>query len=109
LNHVNDGRLSLTRLVELMCEAPRKVFGLKESGRIKVGASAQLTVVDLKRKQKIENKWIASRCGWTPFDGMTVQGWPVHVILNGQPALLDGAITATHEKNKFTRALEFDV
>lgn len=96
LHHVNQGRLGLPRLVQLMCEAPRKVFGLKDSGRIEIGASAQLTIVDMGRTEKIENRWIASRTGWTPFDGMKVQGWPVHVILNGKIALRDGEIILQH-------------
>ena len=79
--------------LELLCEAPRKVFGLKNQGRIEIGAIANLTIVDLKTERQIENKWIASRCGWTPFDGMKVHGWPIHVILSGQMALTDGQIT----------------
>jgi dihydroorotase len=92
LNHVHNGRLSLYRLVELLCEAPRKVFGLSYSGRIEIGARADLTIVDLKTQRTIENKWIESRCGWTPFDGMKVTGWPIHVILSGKWALRDGEI-----------------
>jgi dihydroorotase len=92
LNHVHHGRLSIFRLVELLCEAPRKVFGLNYTGRIEVGAKANLTIVDLKTPRTIENKWIESRCGWTPFDGMKVIGWPIHVILGGKWALRDGEI-----------------
>lgn len=92
LHHVHEGHLSLFRLVELLCEAPRKVFGLSDSGRIEVGAKAHLSIVDLKAERVIENRWMASRSGWTPFDGMKVHGWPIHVILSGQWALRDGEI-----------------
>ena len=40
----------------------------------------------------IENKWIASRCGWTPFDGMKTKGWAVAAILRGQIVMRDFAL-----------------
>ena len=46
----------------------------------------------MKTKRTIENKWIASRCGWTPFDGVTVTGWPVGTILRGEAVMWDGAV-----------------
>jgi len=41
----------------------------------------------------IENKWIASTCGWTPFDGMKTKGWPVATILRGMIVMRDFAAT----------------
>lgn len=92
LNHVNQGRLSLERFVQLTSDNQRKVFGIKNKGRIQVGYDADFTVVDLKREMTLTNKWIASRCGWTPFDGMKVQGWPVMTVLKGQLAMQDNQI-----------------
>lgn len=89
LNHVNAGRLSLERFVELMTSGPRRVFGIKNKGRMQVGADADFTVVDLKAQRTIENKWIASRSGWTPFDGMKVTGWPIATIVRGQVVMQD--------------------
>lgn len=95
LNHVNEGRLSLARVVELMCENPRHVFGCKTKGRIALGLDADLTLVDMKKTRTIENKWIASRCGWTPFDGMKTTGWPVATIVGGVPVMQDSQLLGT--------------
>lgn len=95
LNHIHEGKLSLERLVELVCENPRHIFGCKTKGRIAVGLDADFTLVDLKKKKTIENKWIASRCGWTPFDGMKVTGWPVATILGGTPVMQDDHLLGT--------------
>lgn len=92
LDHVNAGRLSLLRLVDLMCYGPQRIFGLVDKGRIALGFDADFTLVDLKARRAIENKWIASRCGWTPYDGMTVTGWPVATIIRGRTVMRDDAI-----------------
>lgn len=92
LDHVNAGRLSLLRLVDLMCYGPQRIFGLVDKGRVALGFDADFTLVDLKARRVIENKWIASRCGWTPYDGMTVTGWPVATIIRGQTVMRDDAI-----------------
>ena len=49
-------------------------------------------IVDLKRREKIENRWIASRCGWTPYDGKEVQGWPVGTIVRGRRVMWEGEL-----------------
>jgi len=96
LHHVNQGRLPLTHFVQLVTENPRRVFGIKNKGRIEVGYDADFTVVDMKKERVIENSWIASRCGWTPFHGMKVQGWPTHTILLGEVVMENDTIVAPH-------------
>ncbi|MBS1972043.1 MAG: dihydroorotase [Bdellovibrionales bacterium] len=96
LNHVNQGRLPLTHFVQLVTENPRRVFGLKDKGRIEVGCDADFTVVDMKKERVIENSWIASRSGWTPYDGMKVQGWPTHTILLGEVVMENDFIVSPH-------------
>ena len=95
LDHVNAGRLSLLRLVDLTSAGPARVFGIANKGRIAVGYDADVTVVDLKRRQTITDKWIASRAGWTPYDGVTVTGWPVGTVIRGQKVMWDGGLIAT--------------
>ena len=92
LDHVNAGRLSLERFVDLTSAGPQRLFGIRGKGRIAVGYDADLTIVDMKRRETIRNGWIESRCGWTPYDGVSVQGWPVGTILRGRRAMWDGAI-----------------
>ncbi len=70
LDHVNAGRLSLERFVDLTSAGAARIFGIAGKGRIVTGYDADFTIVDLKKKKRIENSWIASKCGWTPFDGL---------------------------------------
>jgi dihydroorotase len=94
LDHVNAGRMSLERFVDLTASGPQRIFGIAGKGRIARGYDADFTVIDLKLKKKIENKWIASTCGWTPFDGMTTQGWAVATLIRGRSVMRDGALIA---------------
>lgn len=92
LTHVNAGRLSLARLIELVCLAPVKRFAIKNRRGLEVGADGALTIIDLKAKRTIENSWIESKCGWTPFDGFHAQGFPQGVVLGGRLAMWNGEI-----------------
>lgn len=83
LDHVSAGRLSLSRFIDLTSAGPARVYGIAAKGRIALGYDADFTIVDLKARRTIENRWIASRCGWTPFDGMTVTGWPKATVIRG--------------------------
>jgi dihydroorotase len=94
LDHVNAGRLSLPRLVDLTSAGPVRLFGIAAKGRIAVGYDADLTVVDLKRRETITERWIASRAGWTPYNGVMVTGWPVGTVIRGHKAMWEGSLTA---------------
>ena len=87
LDHVNAGRLSLSRLVDLMCAGPARVYGALGKGRLAAGYDADFTLVDLRLRRRIEETWIVSPCGWTPFAGMEVAGWPVATIVRGHPVM----------------------
>ena len=108
LDHVNAGRLTLERLVDLTSAGPARVFGIAGKGRIARGYDADFTIVDLKAKRRIENRWIASRCGWTPYDGMETQGWALITILRGSIVVRDGAIYGTPQGRpiRFIETLE---
>ncbi|WP_232631659.1 dihydroorotase [Methylobacterium sp. Leaf118] len=94
LDHVAAGRLSLARFVDLTSAGPKRLFGIRRKGRLAVGYDADVTVVDLKRRETIRNDWIASKCGWTPYDGVTVTGWPVGTLVRGIPVMWQGALVA---------------
>jgi dihydroorotase len=93
LDHVNKGNLSLERFVDLTASSPQRIFGIAGKGRIARGYDADFTIVDMGLSRKIENSWIASTCGWTPFDGMTTKGWAVATILRGTIVMRDFAAT----------------
>lgn len=92
LNHVNDGKLSLERFVELSCRENARLYGAIGKGEIRVGFDADFTIVDLARSKRIENSWIASRVGWSPYDGLEVRGWPITTIVGGNFAVRDEAL-----------------
>ena len=89
LDHVNNQKLSLEKLIELTCTNPAKLGGLESKGGIEVGKDADLTVVDMKKEMTIENSWIKSKSAWTPYDGKKVTGWPIATIIGGQIAMRD--------------------
>jgi len=92
LQQVHDGRLPLPRLADLMAAGPARIYGAVNKGRIAAGYDADFSIVDLAAVRRIENSWIASQCGWTPFDGETVTGWPIATIIRGTVVMQDGAL-----------------
>ncbi|WP_323750381.1 dihydroorotase [Marinobacter sp.] len=95
LDHVHAGRLSLQRLVDLTSAGPARIFGIEGKGRIAVGYDADLTLVDLAAQRTIGNEWVASRSGWTPYDGKSITGWPIHTVIRGQMVVRDEALVGT--------------
>ncbi len=89
LDHVSAGRLTLERLVDLTSHGPQRIFGIANKGRIAEGWDADFTVVDLNAVRTITDADQHSRCGWTPFDGRQVTGWPIATIIRGQLAMKD--------------------
>ena len=108
LDHVNKGRLTLERFIDLTAYGPQRIFGIAGKGRIAMGYDADFTIVDMGLTRTIENKWIASRCGWTPFDGLATKGWPVAAILRGRIVMRDFAAVggASGEPVRFVETLE---
>ncbi len=92
LNHVNDGKLSLSQLIKFVCENPVKIFGIKNKGFIKEGFDADFTIIDMNKTIEIKNENIESKCKWSPFDGYKFKGTPVATIINGEIKMLDGKI-----------------
>ncbi len=92
LDHMNAGRVSLERLVDLTSAGPARLFGIAQKGRVAVGYDADLTIVDLKRRETIRNSWIGSRVGWTPYDGKTVNGWPIGTVVRGRKVMWEGEL-----------------
>ncbi|MBP8231335.1 MAG: dihydroorotase [Rhizorhabdus sp.] len=95
LNHVAEGRLTLQHLIELTSAGPQRVFGLRNKGRIALGYDADFTIVDLKARWTIEESWLASRCGWSPFTGMALTGKPLGTIIRGHRVMWEGSLAAS--------------
>ncbi|WP_309604580.1 dihydroorotase [Phenylobacterium sp.] len=96
LTHVAEGRLSLERLVDLTSHGANRLFGLADKGRLAEGYDADLTIVDLKARRTITHAMMASRVGWTPFDGMPAKGWPMATIIRGRVVMRDDEVVSPH-------------
>jgi dihydroorotase len=96
LTHVANGRLSLERFVDLTSHGANRLFGMADKGRLAVGYDADITVVDLKARRTITHDAMASRVGWTPFDGFEAQGWPMATIIRGRVVMRDDEVVAPH-------------
>ena len=92
LNHINEGKLTLNQLINFVCENPVKIFGIRGKGFIREGFDADFTIVDMNKKITIKNKYIESKCGWSPFDGVEFKGTPVSTIIAGKLKMNDGKI-----------------
>lgn len=103
LDHVNAGRLTLERFVDLSSHGPNRIFGMARKGRIAAGYDADFTVVDMKRTEAITNAQAGSKAGWTPYDGKKVTGWPVGTIVRGIRVMWEAEITTPSQG----RAVEF--
>jgi len=107
LDHVNAGKLTLQRFVDLTSAGPNRLFGIAGKGRIAVGYDADFTIVDLKRRATITDAGVGSRAGWTPYDGVTVTGWPVGTVVRGQRVMWEGEVVTPGrgEAMRFSEAL----
>ena len=108
LDHVNAGRLSLARFVDLTSAGPARLYNIACKGRIAAGYDADFTIVDLKRSETITNQWVASKAGWTPYDGVRVTGWPVGTFVRGRRVMWQGEVTtpSTGEPVRFLETLK---
>jgi dihydroorotase len=89
LDHVNARRLTLQRFIDLTSAGPARIYNIAGKGRIALGYDADFSVVDLKANRTITNASMKTKCGWTPFDGMDVTGWPKATIVRGRLVMRD--------------------
>lgn len=108
LDHVNRGRLSLERFVDLTSAGAQRLFGLAGKGRLAAGYDADFTIIDMKARKTLNDDWVESKCGWTPFHGHVLQGWPVGTIIRGRAVMWEGELlgTAHGQPMRFWNTLE---
>lgn len=104
LNEVHRGRCTLEQVVRWMCDAPARVWDIVGKGRIAVGYDADLVLVDLEKTGEVRNENQATKCGWSPWHGATLTGWPVRTWVMGREVYRDGRF-ATDVRG---REAEFD-
>ncbi len=99
LDKINKNEIDLKRLVELTSENPARIFKIRNKGFIKEGFDADLTVLDLDLEKEVKNKDLYTKCGWSPFDGWRLCGWPCMTIIGGN-IVWDGKKISENIKGK---------
>ena len=103
LNWVNQGEIGLNHLVQLTSEAPAKLYGIKGKGKIAAGFDADLAIVDLHGQFSVTKEWLQSKCGWSPLEGRTLKGKPVHTLVRGEFAVRDGELVGAPGNGQMTQ------
>ena len=95
LDAAHRGQCTLEQVVHWMCEAPARVWDIVGKGRIEAGYDADLVLVDLERREVVRNADQVTRCGWSPWDGVTLTGWPIRTWIMGRRVHSEGRFDDT--------------
>ena len=90
LDQVNRERCSLEQVVTWMSAAPARVWDIVNKGHIAPGYDADLVLVDRNKTHMVRNDEQATKCGWSPWHGVTLTGWPVRTWVLGHTVYRDG-------------------
>ena len=93
LDAFNNNKIDLSTIMKLCCENPARIFKIKNKGFVKEGYDADLTLIDLDKRQAVRSEDLLAKCKWSPFEGKILKGWPVATIVNGNVVYHDGEIT----------------
>ena len=89
LHQANLGNCSLQEIAHWMSFKPAEVWGILNKGRIAVGYDADLVLVDMNKKQRILDEKQISKCGWSPWHGEMITGWPIRTWVKGNTVFAD--------------------
>jgi dihydroorotase len=92
LDQVGKGRISYRQVANWMCEGPARVWRILRKGRLEVGYDGDIVVIDPKETRTVGDRPVFTRCGWSPYEGTTITGWPVLTAILGRPVYRDGEI-----------------
>lgn len=104
LDAVHNGRLTLERLAQVTAGRSAKLFGIRGKGRIEPGYDADLVLAAMGVARQVTAKDVLSKCGWTPYEGMTLHGWPVTTVLGGDVVYDHGEFPAVARGREVTFA-----
>ncbi len=101
---MQQGKISVEKIVEKMCHNPAKIFKIEKRGFIKVGYYADLVIVNPNLPWSVSKENIYAKCGWSPFEGFTFKSRIIHTFVNGQLAYSNFKT----KENRFGKRLQFD-
>lgn len=95
LNAVNEDKLEMRDVVDLVCTKPAQIYRVQNKGEIKEGFDADLTVIDMDLEKRVENEALYTKCGWSPYADRLLKGWPVMTFVRGRLGMENGKIVET--------------
>jgi len=107
LNGVSEGWITLERLSAVSAERPSQIYGIyPRKGVIAPGADADFVIVDMNIEKKITNDDQITACGWTPYDGVDVKGWPTMSIIRGEVVMQNDQVLSEQGSGLFIPRLD---
>ena len=100
LTQINEGRLSLSRFVQISSKRPAEIFRIEERGILKEGSFADIIVIDMKKEWKIDSSKFYSKAKFSPFDGRRVRGKVTKTFVNGRLIMDEGEIVGKPGEGK---------
>ncbi len=91
---LDEGLFSVHDVVRMASENPARLYAIKGKGVLVKGADADITIVDIEKRWTVDRSWIKSKCGWSPYEGKRLIGFPVHTLVNGKFAMRDGELSS---------------
>jgi dihydroorotase len=95
LTQAKAGRCAIAQVSHWMSWAPAQAYGIPNKGKIAPGYDADLVLVDLEKAKPVLRKELQTKCGWSPFEGWLLTGWPVTTFVNGHPVFHCGQFDET--------------
>ncbi len=107
LNGVSENWLTLERLSAVSAERPAQIYGIyPRKGAITSGSDADMVIVDMSMEKRISNDDQITACGWTPYDGVKVKGWPTMSIIRGRVVMENDAVHTRQGSGLFIPRLD---
>lgn len=100
-----ESKISLERVVEACCAKPAELFKLKSKGALKVGADADLVLVDLNQEYEVRDEDVLSLIGWSPYAGRKLKARPVRTVVRGTTVYLNGEVIGQKGFGQHARAI----
>ena len=105
---VASGRLTPERFVELTATGPADIFGLKDKGRIAVGADADLIVIDPDAEVEVTADALHSAVDYSPYEGMRLKGFPRWTVSRGEVIIADGVLRGSRGRGRLAARRPID-
>ena len=104
LHYVQEGKISLEKVVEKMSHAVATCFQIENRGFIREGYQADLVLLDLHKSNTVTKQNILYKCGWSPLEGFTFPASVTHTFVNGHLVYGNNGF----DESKFGERLQFN-